>query len=280
MIPRPKPGDDARDGARARTGLGKPSVCTKFPTTVATASFEHFPLFAPAFDRRPYFREKQGAVLLDLDLEALAGRTVQLSAVFADPASGKLVELFEPQSIAVQHRRYVKFEFSLASLPVSIAALVNITLRRGGVLPDAVHVRELLRSPPPSDGAANFSTFQVDHTTKALLKDGITFVMNGWFAGGYGHESAGLPPSMWVPRAKGQSNADMLSALGQASLVTEWGKRGHTFVRAGSWTEPAAALAFLDAANAAGLSVLWNVGIDTLARAMAGIPNSKTNTTG
>ena len=35
---------------------------------------------------------------------------------------------------------------------------------------------------------------QVDHASQSVLRDGVTFVMSGWFAGGYGHESVGLPP--------------------------------------------------------------------------------------
>ena len=50
--------------------------------------------------------------------------------------------------------------------------------------------------------ARNFTTkaemvkprWQVDHSTQALLRDGVSFIMSGWFAGGYGHESVGLPP--------------------------------------------------------------------------------------
>ena len=76
------------------------------------------------------------------------------------------------------------------------------------------------------------------------------------------------------------ANVLQLAALGQASLVTEWGRHGVTFIRAGSWTDPALAMVFLDAAAAAGVSVLWSVGLDNLARAMAAVPNTKTNVTG
>eukprot|EP00937_MAST-01D_sp_MAST-1D-sp2_P001781 g1781.t1 len=129
------------------------------------------------------------------------------------------------------------------------------------------------------------SVFQVDHESRALLKDGVPFIMTGWFAGGYGHESAGLPPAEFVgggakagggggraPAADG-SDAELLAALGQASLATEWGRQGHTFVRAGGWSNLTLARRYLDAAARAGLSVLWNAGVDAYARAAAGIPN-------
>ena len=96
----------------------------------------------------------------------------------------------------------------------------------------------------------------------------------------YAHESAGLPPAAFVPAAADGSTVDALSALGQASLTTEWGRQGHTFVRAGGWKDPKHALVYLDAAHAAGVSVLWNVAADTLAFAMIGKVNTKTNKTG
>ena len=74
-------------------------------------------------------------------------------------------------------------------------------------------------------------TLQVDHEHQgALLKDGVRFAMEGWFAGGYNGESAGLPPWETVGRGAGGD----LAVLGQASLVTEWGRHGQTFVRAGA----------------------------------------------
>ena len=52
-----------------------------------------------------------------------------------------------------------------------------------------------------------------------------------------------------------------------------------THCRAGTWTNATLAKIFLDACSSAGVSVLWNVGADTLARAMAGIVDKKTNRT-
>ena len=42
-------------------------------------------------------------------------------------------------------------------------------------------------------------------------------------------------------------------------------------MRSGSWTDSVLAKIYLDAAAAAGVSVLWNVGVDTAARSMARI---------
>ena len=49
----------------------------------AEPSVVHFPLFAPAFDRRPYFREDAGALLVELDVLALGGREVEVAAACA-----------------------------------------------------------------------------------------------------------------------------------------------------------------------------------------------------
>jgi hypothetical protein len=88
----------------------------------------------------------------------------------------------------------------------------------------------------------------VDHETKGLLKDGIAFIMSGWFAGGYSHESAGLPPAVF---ATSEMDKLELAALGQASLTTEWGRQGVTFIRAGGWGNATHANTFLDACSAA-----------------------------
>ena len=51
--------------------VGKKNVCKD--TTYAPAYLTHFPLFSPAFDRRPWFREVEGALLVHLDMAALQG---------------------------------------------------------------------------------------------------------------------------------------------------------------------------------------------------------------
>ena len=64
--------------------------------------------------------------------------------------------------------------------------------------------------------------------------------------------------------------------LGQSSLITEWGRQGHSFTRYGVAgavdvdfkPQTATLLDSLDAAAAAGVSVLINVGVDSLAQAM------------
>ena len=94
----------------------------------------------------------------------------------------------------------------------------------------------------------------------------------GWFAGGYSHESAGLPPMSRVASGRAME-AGLLNKLGQASLVTEWGRSQHSLVRYGigaaqvvAGTEQAAHLiAVLDAAAATGVYVLISLGVDALA---------------
>ena len=74
--------------------------------------------------------------------------------------------------------------------------------------------------------------------------------------------------------------ADLLNKLGQASLVTEWGRQQHSFVRYGIGAAQVVAgtpqasdlMAVLDAAAAAGVYVLINLGVDALAQIRLGKP--------
>jgi len=103
----------------------------------------------------------------------------------------------------------------------------------------------------------------------------------------YNGESAGLPPELMrrVPSSGADRNAydetKARSALDQASMVTEWGRQGVTFIRTGiEWAPPwepdqrfshnhSDLITLLDAAASAGVAVLVEVGLDTLAIANA-----------
>ena len=251
------------------------------PSPYAPVFVTHFPLFAPAWDRRPYFREEEGALIAELDLLSLAGKTVTLAAGLnashgaATPLLSKTMEVAGAESPLARrscdaHGRCVpvlpvRVPFPTARIPSPFDqdVVISLTVHGGD---RAEHTRRLQRAAPPPDGSA-VATFQVGHESQALLRDGVTFVMSGWFAGGYGHESAGLPPAYFLRDEITESEA--LSALGQASLTTQWGRDGVTFVRAGAWADPALAKVYLEAAGAAGVSVLWNVG--AVSRAMIAI---------
>lgn len=324
-FPTLRPVEDAATERRLRAEDQKRATCGATPYT--PVFFEHFPLFAPAFSRRPYIREAEGALVVELDLQALAGRKITLS-IEAALEGGRATTTLMSSTVVVaalgsplarercdSHGRCrpvlpLRIPFSLAPVPVSFDADTTIKLAVDGPTAAATHTRRLIRAAPPPEGSS-VVTFQVDHETQALLRDGVPFVMSGWFAGGYGFESAGLPPSTLVAgeaAAAGEQNPDYFNALGQAceshhcfavclelrrdgslltavrngpaALTTQWGRDGVTFVRSGSWTDPALAKLYLDAAAAAGVSVLWNVGVDAAARAMARILDSKTNQTG
>ena len=131
-----------------------------------------------------------------------------------------------------------------------------------------------MRAPPPDTTVAT-TAWSVDHESRALLVDGRRFAAQGWFAGSYAHESVGLPPITRVPKGK-TMHMNEIRKLGQSSLITEWGRQGHSFTRYGVAgandvdfkPQTSTLLASLDAAAAAGVSVLINVGIDQLAQAM------------
>ena len=112
---------------------------------------------------------------------------------------------------------------------------------------------------------------KVDHEALGgvLRVDGTPFISNGWFGGGYDHESAGIPPRLVVPlpgtHAWGPTTYDPArpvanssggsggpngttstleawsytqAALGQASRMAEWAKHGLTFQRTGLGWKP------------------------------------------
>ena len=231
---------------------------------------------------------------MELDLLALAGKTVSITIEFTTgeeeaksavattllASTTTLPTLDSPlarKSCNAHGRCHsvlpLRFPFSLDKVPTSFDADTIIKLEvNNSTMAVATHVRRLIRAAPPSIGSG-VATFQVDHETRALLRDGVPFVMSGWFAGGYGFESAGLPPATFVgDTTEAKENPDYLNVFGQASLTTQWGRDGVTFVRAGSWADPALAKIYLDAAAAAGVSVLWNVGVDTAARSSESSP--------
>lgn len=143
-------------------------------------------------------------------------------------------------TIMMRWLRAHRVDFSLADLPPTMWTMVNISL----TLPDGTivaHPRVLARASPERVPLGT-TVFQVDHESASLLRDGIPFVANGWFAGGYDGESAGTPPALRrrglllpLPQARaGNASYDeekTHSALEQASMVTEWGRQGVTFIR-------------------------------------------------
>lgn len=150
--------------------------------------------------------------------------------------STSLVKIFTMHGNQHAHR----VDFSLADLPRTMWTMVNISL----TLPDGTvvaHPRVLARASPERVPLGT-TVFQVNHESASLLRDGIPFVANGWFAGGYDGESAGTPPawrrpgiSLPLPHTRaGNASYDeekAHSALEQASMVTEWGRQGVTFIR-------------------------------------------------
>ena len=87
--------------------------------------------------------------------------------------------------------------------------------------------------------------------------------------------------------APGQAMAaEHLAKLGQSSLVTEWGRQGHSFVRygigsaqvLGGSAQAAHLMETLDAAASAGMYVLINLGVDELAHKRLGVKSKQNHT--
>ena len=226
-----RPVEDEATERRLRVSDQKHATCGVTP--YAPTFFEHFALFAPAFNRRPYFREMEGALIVELDLPTLADKKITLSIEFtAEGNSAATALMSSTLTVAAlgsplarescdAHGRCrpvlpLRIPFSLAKVPTSLDVDATIKLSVEGATAVATHTRRLIRAAPPPE-ASGLATFQVDHETQALLRDGVPFVMSGWFAGGYSFESAGLPPATFVGEtAEAKENPLYLNVLGQA----------------------------------------------------------------
>eukprot|EP01047_Picozoa_sp_COSAG01_P006691 COSAG01_NODE_246_length_20450_cov_195.166822_4_plen_556_part_00 len=248
---------------------------------------EHFALFQPEFGRRPYVRETEGEIVAALDKSLFGLAPLTISATIG----GKPTR----HTLTSVHGPWLRLPFGFGGLPRTLYELVNITL----ALPSGEvirHPRTFARAPPPEALApANLSraavfpvVWQVDAVTRALRADSTPVIANGWFSGGYDHESAGTPPRAEHPFAgSGQNMSSWLhtqQSMSQASRMIEWGKRGITFQRTGIGYCPLGAcpkayrlsnwhpdqnltdmIRVLDSAAAVGVPVLLNIGVDSLA---------------
>lgn len=254
-------------------------------SSYAPAFFHRLALFSPQFGRRPFIREQNGSVILMTD-RSLAGQRLQFRASIA--------------GLEISHQfvggTNISIPFPLTEMPASVVEDVKLSLTLGDGKTVVSHTRTFVRVPPPAVGSGVVA-WQVDHTSKGLLVDGVPFIATGWFGSGGLHESAGLPVAAVVAASRETANGNIktlslseLDALAAASTVTEWGRQGHTFVKAGFqprmamdgdkndwWANESARLSleYMDAAAAAGVYVLVDMSADGLALAMSGQDKKK-----
>jgi len=145
---------------------------------------ELFALFEPQWGRRPYLREAEGSLVLAIDAAVGAAAL----RVLATLPGGVRIDAPVPAG------RHVRVPFSLAHVPHAVDELVPITLVVGGSSTSAFNVtkaRRFIRHPPPPSNAS-FVSWQVDHESGGgLLADGVPFLAQGWFNGGWNHELDG-----------------------------------------------------------------------------------------
>jgi hypothetical protein len=229
---------------------------------------ELFAIFEPQWGRRPYLREKKGSLVLEVDRSlAVPGLALQVSASLPGDVTIKG---------AVPAGRRVRIPFSLAEVPSKVDEVITIQLQ----LPDGTNItktRRFIRHPPPSSNAS-LVTWQVDHERGGgLLADGIPFLAQGWFNGGWNHELDSSLGARYFAQHYGVSEPSFFERmiLNLGSLAQEWGKRGINFVRFQSQVFPNTAFGFpvelttlyLDLAAAAGVFVIFDCSIDTIAKA-------------
>ena len=303
LIPRAIP---ARSGwyavtlPRAATP-GNTSLCVSYANGTCFGSgwssvfFEHYVAADVEFGRRPYFDETQGSVIITVD-PALG--TTPLAATITIP-SGSVAAPFVAKGSVLPGRSgtIISFDFH-ASLPLALDVDATISVVIPSLKQTITHTRRFIRAPSPTStnavASGAQSIWQLDHERAGLLVDGRSFFGAGWFGAGFGHVSVGLPPSYYDDPAyvagTNSSHDSYLQALGEASMMAEWGKQGITMVRIGApydagnydtstgWSPQNEADALrnfrliCDAAASAGIYLIVNMPIQTWGNAMSGIP--------
>lgn len=227
---------------------------------------ELFALFEPQWGRRPYFRERDAALVLAID-DSLDSASLRVQAIL--PGGDRI-------DAAVSAGR-VRVPFSLARLPIAIDNIVGITLIHVTDGWNITKSRRLIRHPPPPRNST-FVTWQVDHEVGGgLLADGVPFLAQGWFNGGWNHELDGSLGAKYFAQHFDAQEPSFFERqiLNLGGIAQEWGKRGVNFVRFQGQVYPNARIGFpveltklyLDLAAQAGVFVIFDCSIDTIAKA-------------
>ena len=243
------------------------SGCETIPLSRCCASInstlELFALFEPQFGRRPYFRETEGSIVLATD-RSLANVSLRLHAAL--PGGVQL-------DAAVPGGRKWRVPFPLHAMPTEVNELVNISLLIGGAA--LTKQRRFSRHPPPAADSA-ITAFQVDHERGGAMRaNGVEFVAQGWFNGGYSHQVNGLGAKEWARYFNAsEPSYTRRQALNLGAIATHWGARGLNFVRfQGQFLQQSLKTpeqiedikVYLDACASAGVFALWDSNIDTIA---------------
>ena len=107
---------------------------------------EHFATFAPAFSRRPYIRETEGALLVRLDA-SLAGHPLKLTVTLNGTTHFPL--LVQHFTAGSDPTATLRFHFDLTKMPPMVTADAEITLTDLAAQRSYWHTRAFHRSPPP-----------------------------------------------------------------------------------------------------------------------------------
>ena len=182
-----------------------------------------FPAVEIATGRRPYIAEVNGSLLVR-SAPSLAGDTLQLTGALANCSSPAPL-----LSGTVPAGTTTSLDFGLSSLPAAVLEelVVEVKVLRKGTVVMTLEKRKIFHRAPPPAADWTGSVWQVDHERRALRVNDLPFIGVGWFHSAYtsGHSSVG-DGTMWD---KGHSAAHESGA----SVVAEWGKRGHTLVLLG-----------------------------------------------
>ncbi len=191
--------------------------------STASPPITMFPAVEIAVGRRPYFAETHGSLLVR-SAPSLVGHTLHVAGVLANSSSPAPL-----LSGTIPAGSTSSLNFSLSSLPAAVLEelIVQVKVLRQGTLVMSLEKRKIFHRAPLPDSSWTGSVWQVDHSRRALRVNDLPFVGVGWFHSAYssGHSSVG-DSSMW-------DKTRTLSRATGASVVAEWGKRGHTLVLLG-----------------------------------------------
>ena len=138
-------------------------------TRYSAAFFESFAIFSPAYGRRPYVRESNGSVVLQLDQSFLHGPDTPLALCVSVPQNASLGCILSLSLPAPPRRAFLRLPFRLDAMGLPRTARVDtlialtfpasaVPLSQRGSDPNrkllrASHPRVFARAVPPKTGS-------------------------------------------------------------------------------------------------------------------------------
>jgi hypothetical protein len=195
--------------------------------SLPSAPISMFPAVEVALSRRPFIFEAKGGLIVR-SAPSLIGAALRVSGALASRGGGQQPLLIDG-SVSAGATALLEFQFDTLPPTVLRELIVTVSvLRDGKVVIGPLVKRKVFHRAPPPQASYEGSVFQVDHEHRSLLANNqLPFIGVGWFHSAYdsAHSSVG-DSTMWGREHTRQRESG-------ASVVSEWGKKGHTLVLLG-----------------------------------------------